>query len=57
MNSIGTGLKQVLDIKRNYNKKLTSEMLHIKTQKRNLQIDTKFLDHAYISVLNTIEYY
>jgi len=33
---------------RNFNKRLTSKILHIKTQKMslNLQTDTQFFDHA-----------
>jgi len=47
---------QVLDIERNYNKRLTSEILYIKIQKRslNLQTKTEFLDHVRQNFLNTI---
>jgi len=45
---------KILDIESNYNKRLVSEMLHIKEQKNgiNLQRDTEFLDESYFCLLN-----
>jgi len=43
-----------LDVKRNFNNRLISEMINIKCQKNgiNLQIDTEALNHAYSSCFN-----
>ncbi|KYQ57170.1 hypothetical protein ALC60_03836 [Trachymyrmex zeteki] len=47
---------KVLDVERNYNKRLMSEMLHINCQPNglNMQTDTKALNHAYIEILNKL---
>jgi len=47
---------RILDVKRNYNKRLISEMLYIRIQKNsiNLQTDIDGLDHAYIATLNNL---
>jgi len=47
---------QILDTELNYNKKLVSEMLHIKKQKHgiNSQKDTEFLDESYYCLLNNL---
>jgi len=53
MTSIGKTI-EILDVERNFNKRLISEMINIKCQKNgiNLQTDTKALDHAYSFCLN-----
>jgi len=45
---------RILDTEPNYNKRLISEMLHIKEQSNsiNSQTDTEFLDDAYFSLLD-----
>jgi len=45
---------KILDTKSNYNKRLISEMLHIKEQTNgiNSQKDTEFLDESYYCLLN-----
>jgi len=45
---------EVLDVERNYNKRLVSEMINIKCQKNglNLQTDIESLDHAYFACFN-----
>jgi len=47
---------KILDHEPNYNKRLVSEMLHIKEQKKrvNSQKDTELLDDAYYCLLDTI---
>jgi len=47
---------KILDTESNYNKRLISEMLHIKEQKKgiNSQKDTEFLDKSYYYVLNDL---
>jgi len=47
---------KILDTESNYNKRLISEMLHIKEQKKgiNSQKDTEFLDESYYYVLNDL---
>jgi len=44
---------EILDVERNYNKRIVSEMVNIKCQKNgiNLQTDTDALDRAYFSAL------
>jgi len=46
---------EILNMKRNFNKRLISEMINIKFQKNgiNLQIDIEALDRAYFSYFNT----
>jgi len=46
----------ILDIEKHYNKRLLSEMINIKTQKKtiNLQTDTECLQYAYIDILNKL---
>jgi len=45
---------EILDAERNFNKRLISEMINIKSQKNgiNLQTDTEALDRAYFSYFN-----
>jgi len=45
---------QILDFETKYNKRLTSEMIHIKEQKNsiNLQTDTEMLDTSYFCLLD-----
>jgi len=47
---------KILDTESNYNKRLISEMLHIKEQKKgiNSQTDTEFLDESYYCILNDL---
>jgi len=47
----------ILDSEYNYNKRLASEMLHIKEQKNgiNSQKDTDFLDESYFCILNDLK--
>jgi len=47
---------KILDTKSNYNKRLISEMLHIKEQKKgiNSQKDTEFLDESYYCILKDL---
>jgi len=47
---------QILDKETYYYRRLISEMIHIKSQKNalNLQSDTELLQHAYIEILNRI---
>jgi len=47
---------KILDTESNYNKRLVSEMLHIKEQKRviNSQKDTEFLNEFYFCLLNNL---
>jgi len=47
----------ILDSEYNYNKRLVSEMLHIKEQKNgiNSQKDTEFLDETYFCILNDLK--
>ena len=47
---------RVLDVEKNIFKRLTSEMLYIKSQREslNLQTDTDFLDHAYSAILDKL---
>jgi len=47
---------KILDVESNYNKRLISEMIHIKNQKDglNAQTDTAFLDPIYNDLLSTI---
>jgi len=47
---------RVLDVERNYKKRLISEMINIKEQKNgiNLQTDTESLDRAYFSCFNWV---
>jgi len=47
---------KILDIEQHYHKRLISEMMNIKTQKKtiNLQSDTECLQYAYIEILNKI---
>jgi len=47
---------KILDTESNYNKRLVSEMLHIKEQKRgiNSQKDTEFLNESYFHLLNNL---
>lgn len=49
---------KVLDIVPMYNKRLTSEMLHIKLQKENINIikDTESLDNMYLSVIKRLKH-
>jgi len=44
---------EILDVERNFNKRIVPEMIHIKYQKNgiNLQTDTESLDRAYFSCL------
>jgi len=46
---------EILDVERNFNKHLISEMINIKSQKNgiNLQTDIEALDPAYFSYFNT----
>jgi len=46
----------ILDIEKHYNKRLLSEMINIKTQKKtiNLQTDNECLQYAYIDILNKL---
>jgi len=46
---------EILDVERNFNKRLISEMINIKSQKNgiNLQTDIEVLDWAYFSYFNT----
>jgi len=48
---------KILDSECNYNKRLVSEMLHIKEQKNgiNSQKDTEFLDESYFCILNDLK--
>jgi len=43
---------KILDVERNYSRRLISEMINIKCQNKsiNLQTDTEFLSRAYASV-------
>jgi len=45
---------EILDVERNFNKRLISEMINIKSQKNriNLQTDIEALDRAYFSYFN-----
>jgi len=47
------GRVEILDVERNYNKRIVSEIVNIKCQKNgiNLQTDTDALDRAYFSIL------
>jgi len=47
---------KILDSESNYNKRLVSEMLHIKEQKNgiNSQKDTEFLNESYFCILNEL---
>jgi len=47
---------KILDTEPNYNKRLISEILHIKEQfsSINSQKDTKFLDDAYFCLLDNL---
>jgi hypothetical protein len=47
---------KIIDSEPNYNKRIISEMLHIKEQKRgiNLQKDTEFLDDSYYCLLDVL---
>lgn len=47
---------RVLDKKAHYNKRLISEMLHIKRQSNglNLQKDTELLDPIYFDIINSL---
>jgi len=47
---------KILDTEPNYNKRLISEMLHIKEQANgiNLKKDTEFLDQSYFNLLDTL---
>lgn len=47
---------RILDKKPNYNKRLTSEMLHIKLQQHpiNKMTDTEMLDNLYLPLLNLL---
>jgi len=47
---------KILDTELNYNKRLISEMLHIKEQTNgiNSQKDTEFLDESYYCLLNNL---
>jgi len=46
---------EILDVERNFNKRLISEMINIKCQKNgiNLQSDIEALDYVYFSYFNT----
>jgi len=46
---------EILDVERNFNKRLISEIINIKFQKNeiNLQTDIEALDRAYFSYFNT----
>jgi len=48
---------RILDVEKHYQKRLISEMINIKTQKKaiNLQSDTECLQYAYVEILNKIE--
>lgn len=48
---------EILDIESNFHKRITSEMLHIKSHKNtlNLMTDTESLDNIYIPVFDKIE--
>jgi len=47
---------KILDSEPNYNRRLISEMLHIKEQTNeiNLKKDTEFLDESYFNLLDTL---
>ena len=47
---------KILDVERSYNKRLVSEMLHIKSQESsiNKQTDTEFLPNNYPPILNSL---
>jgi len=46
---------EILDVERNFNKRLISEMINIKSQKNgiNLQTDIEILDRAHFSYFST----
>jgi len=50
------GITKILDHEPNYNKRLVSEMLHIREQKNdiNSQKDTELLDETYYCLLDAI---
>jgi len=47
---------KVLDCEHNYQKRLISEMIHIKEQKNGLNYmsDTEFLDECYFDILDVL---
>ena len=45
---------KILDRERYLGRRLVSEMLQMQNNSRNLQSDTEFLHHAYISILNRL---
>jgi len=47
---------KILDSEPNYNKRLISEMLHIKEQAHgiNLKKDTEYLDESYFNLFDTL---
>jgi len=47
---------QILDTESNYNKRLISEMLHIKEQSNGINLikDTEFLDESYYCLLDIL---
>jgi len=46
----------ILNIERNFNKRLMSAMIYIKRQKNgiNRQVDIEFIDEAYMPLLNNL---